>query len=408
VGIAAAEIIVDGICGTGITRDVDGAYRDIVERINDSGKPVVAIDIPSGVDGNNGALRGIAVRADRTVTFGLPKRGNLIYPGAAMGGRLSVTHISFPPQLIEESGITVVLNRPTALPPRRVDGHKGSYGDVLFVAGAAGYFGAPAFAALSLLRAGAGYARLAAPRSITSALAGIAPEAVFAPQDETPAGSLAAKALDPLLELSGRVDMVVLGPGLSLADKTQHLVRKLTSRIEKPLLVDGDGLTAVAADPDVVRYRAGATILTPHPGEMSRLLGQPVPEILGDPVGAVQRAVEDLGAIVVLKGAHSLIGLPDGSVHINTSGNSGMASAGSGDVLAGTIAAMHGLGLCAEDAARTGVFAHGLAGDLAAEEQGEDGIIARDLVEQLPSAVRLLRDEYATVTANHYDTVELI
>jgi NAD(P)H-hydrate epimerase len=342
------------------------------------------------------------------VTFGLPKRGNLIYPGAAMGGRLTVSHISFPPRMHAADEIAVMLSRPPALPPRREDGHKGSYGDVLFVAGAAGYFGAPAFAALSLLRAGGGYARLAAPRSITPALAGIAPEVVFAPQEETSTGSLGPKALEPLLELSGKVDMVVLGPGLSLTDKTQHLARKLTSRIERPLLIDGDGLTAVAEEPDVVRYRAGATILTPHAGEMSRLLGQSVPEILEDPVLAVRRTAEDLGVIVVLKGAHSLIGLPDGTVQINPSGNSGMASAGSGDVLTGAIAAMHGLGLSVEDATRTGVFVHGLAGDLAAEEQGADGITARDLVDQLPAAVRLFRDEYETVTANHYDTVEVI
>jgi hydroxyethylthiazole kinase-like uncharacterized protein yjeF len=348
------------------------------------------------------------VRADWTVTFGLPKRGNLLYPGAGLGGRLVVTHISFPPALHEAESIAVELNDPPPLPPRRLDGHKGSYGDALFIAGAANYYGAPAYSALSMLRAGGGYSRLAAPRSITPAVASLAGEIVFVPQEETDSGTLALSAADRLLELGGQVDFVVLGPGLSLVDETQALARRLTPRIEAPLLIDGDGLTAVAADLDVVRRRKGPTILTPHLGEMSRIVDRTVAEIRTDPIGVLQQTARDLGAIVVLKGAHSLIGLPDGRVFVNTSGNSGMASAGSGDVLTGTIGAMHGLGLGVEDAARTGVFLHGLAGDLAAESTGEDGIVARDILEQLPLATRAYREEYEEVTANYYHTLELV
>jgi NAD(P)H-hydrate epimerase len=406
--IAASDAVIDGIFGTGITRDIEGRYRDVVEAINASDKPVFAIDIPSGVDGNTGKVRGVAVQADWTVTFGLPKRGNLLYPGAGLGGRLVVTHISFPPRLQAADEIEVALNDPLPLPPRRVDGHKGSFGDVLFIAGASSYYGAPVFASLALLKAGGGYARLAAPRSVTPALAGMGGEIVFAPQAETKSGSLSLKAADSLLELSGDVDFVVLGPGLSLADETQRLVRKLTSRIEKPLLVDGDGLTALSLEPEVIEYRAGATILTPHPGEMARILGRTIEEIQADPVGAVQIASADLGAIVVLKGAHSLIGYPDRRVMINSSGNSGMATAGSGDVLTGTIAAMHGLGQPIDDAVRTGVFMHGLAGDLAADEKGEDGITARDILEQLPAATLAYREDYDELMANHYGAVEVI
>ncbi|MHC4992836.1 MAG: NAD(P)H-hydrate dehydratase, partial [Planctomycetota bacterium] len=291
---------------------------------------------------------------------------------------------------------------------RRIDGHKGSFGDVLFIAGASSYYGAPVFSALALLKAGGGYARLAAPRSMTPALAGLGGEIVFAPQNETKSGSLSLKAADSLLELSGEVDFVVLGPGLSLADETQRLVRKLTSRIEKALLVDGDGLTALSSEPEVIEYRAGATILTPHPGEMARILGRTIEEIQADPVDAVQIAATSLGATVVLKGAHSLIGYPDRRVLVNTSGNSGMATAGSGDVLTGTIAAMHGLGQTIDDAVRSGVFMHGLAGDLAADEKGEDGITARDILEQLPAATMAYREDYDEIMANHYGAVEVI
>jgi NAD(P)H-hydrate epimerase len=406
--IEECDAVVDAMFGTGITRDVEGRYREIIERINISGKTVFSIDIPSGVDGNNGMVRGVAVRADVTVTFGLPKRGNLLYPGAENGGRLFLTHISFPPQLQDDDRIMAAVNEPPPLPPRPEYGHKGSYGDTLFIAGAAGYIGAPAFSALSMLKAGGGYSRLAAPRSITPSIATLAGEVVFAPQDETASGSLALSAAGELQELSRAVDFAVIGPGLSLEEETQELVRRLTLKIEKPLLIDGDGLTAIASEIDIVRRRAGATVLTPHVGEMSRISGAPIEEILDDPFAVVQSAARDLGAVVVLKGAHSLIGLPDGRVYINTSGNSGMASAGSGDVLTGTIAAMHGLGLPVEGAVRSGVFLHGMAGDIAAQDKGADGITARDILESLPAATRTYREEYAEVSSDYYGVLEVI
>lgn len=402
------EVIVDGLLGTGITREVGGRLREVILQVNDSGRHVVAIDIPSGVDGDTGQVRGVAIRADTTVTFGLPKRGNLLYPGARLGGQLLVTHISFPPQLTGTAEIEVAVNDPSPLPARLVDGHKGSFGDVLFIAGARNYFGAPTLASKSLLKAGGGYVRLAAPRSIVPFLAGLASEVVFAPQDETEAGSLALGALDGLLELSRLTDFVVLGPGLSSVEETQDLVRRLTAAIDRPILIDGDGITAVSGTLDTIRGRSAATVLTPHPGEMSRIAGRPLAEITSDPIPVVQDIAEDLGAILVFKGAHTLIGLPDRRVYINLSGNSGMASAGSGDVLTGTVAAMHGLGLPPEKAVRTGVFLHGFAGDLAASAQGEDGITAGDILEHLPAATMAYRREYSEITADCYGVIEVI
>ena len=389
--IAHCDCIVDAILGTGLTREVTGLYRDVIERINGSGKTVFSVDIPSGIHGNTGEVMGVAVRADVTVTFGLPKIGNMLFPGYDLGGKLYVSHISFPPSMYDADTLKIEINPLTELPPRDKSGHKGDFGQALFVAGAAGYFGAPYFSALSFLKAGGGYSRLAAPRSIVPFIAGKGSEIVFHPQAETDAGSIALQNKPALLELSERVDMVILGPGLSLDPETQRLVRELTAEIDKPLLVDGDGITAVCQDLDVVKGRRAETILTPHLGEMSRLTGQNVREIDKDKIGVLQRAAAELNTMIVLKGAHSLIGYPDGRIFINTSGNPGMATAGSGDVLTGTIAAMFGLGLPLQTAVRQGVFVHGLAGDLVVEDRGEDGITAQDILDDLPMAMKIIR-----------------
>ncbi len=401
--VVHSDAIVDAIFGTGLMRDVGGLYREVIELINGSGKTVFSADIPSGVSGDTGKIRGVAVRADYTVTFGLPKIGNLLYPGHDRCGRLYVTHISFPPSLYDSEDLRVGINHPVPLPARDRDGHKGSFGQALFIAGASGYFGAPYFAALSFLKAGGGYSRLASPASITPFIANKGNEIVFIPQKETPNGSISIENKGPLLELSESMDMVVLGPGLSLDEETQQLVRELAVEIRTPLLIDGDGITAVSRSLDIIKQRAAETILTPHLGEMSRITGMGVPDIDENKVDVLQRTARELNAIIVLKGAHSLIGYPDQRVVINTSGNSGMATAGSGDVLTGTIAAMLGLGLSVEEAVAKGVFIHGLAGDLAAEDRGEDGITAQDILDFLPMATKMdregldqrLKDRYA-------------
>jgi NAD(P)H-hydrate epimerase len=263
---------------------------------------------------------------------------------------------------------------------------------VLFIAGAASYFGAPYFAALSFMKAGGGYSRLAAPASVTPFIANKGSEIVFVPQKETKSGSLSLENKMALFELSETVDMVVIGPGLSLADETQRLARTLVKEINKPVLIDGDGITAICKDLQIIKKRTAETILTPHLGEMSRITNLSVTEIDNNKIDVLQRMASELNASIVSKGAHSLIGYPDGRVAINLTGNSGMATAGSGDVLAGTIAAMFGLGLSVQDAVAKGVFIHGFSGDLAAEEKGEDGITAQDILDFLPLAVKMDRD----------------
>ena len=233
-------------------------------------------------------------------------------------------------------------------------------------------------------------------------------EIVFAPQEETKDGSLSLKNLERLLELGNEADMIVLGPGLSLVEETQVLARTLAADLDRPILLDGDGITALSSELDILRNRDAQTVLTPHPGEMSRITGLSVKDIYEDPVSVLQNTTSELGAVIVLKGAHSLIGFPDETVYINMSGNSGMASAGSGDVLTGTIAAMTGLGLDLGEAVRKGVFIHGLAGDLAAEDLGPDGITAQDILEALPLAVKLDREGLDEDLRERYAGAEVV
>jgi hydroxyethylthiazole kinase-like uncharacterized protein yjeF len=406
--VTHCDCIVDAILGTGLTREVTGLYRDVIELINASGKTVFSVDIPSGVHGDTGKAMGAAVRADVTVTFGLPKVGNVLFPGYDLGGKLYVSHISFPPSIYSADSLKIEISPLTELPPRDKDGHKGDFGQVLFVAGAAGYFGAPYFSASSFLKAGGGYSRLAAPRSIVPFIGSKGSEIVFHPQAETEAGSIALQNKSALLALSQEMDMVVVGPGLSLDPGTQRLARELTAEIDKPLLIDGDGITAVCQDLGVVKGRRAATVLTPHLGEMSRLTGTSVREIDDDKIDALQRTATELNATIVLKGAHSLIGHPDGRVFVNTSGNPGMATAGSGDVLTGTMAAMFGLGLSLRTAVRQGVFVHGLAGDLAAQDRGEDGITAQDILDHLPLAMKMIRQGLSEALRERYAGARMI
>jgi len=406
--VVHCDAVVDAMFGTGLVREVGGVYKEIIQVINESKKTVFSVDIPSGINGDTGEVMGIAVKADYTITFGLPKIGNMIFPGYDHCGKLYVSHISFPPSLYDTDSTKVQINSPVELPERDKNAHKGDFGEVLFIAGASSYLGAPYFAALSFLKAGGGYSRLAAPVSISSFLANKGSEIVFIPQKETGSGSIALENKDELLELSERMDMVVMGPGLSLNEETQELVRELAQGIQKPLLLDGDGITAVAGDLGKIKNREAATILTPHLGEMSRITEMGISEINKNKMEVLQKTAKELNAMIVLKGAHSLIGYPDETVCINMSGNPGMATAGSGDVLTGAIVAMFGLGLSLEDAVRTGVFIHGFSGDLAAKDKGEDGITAQDILDYLPATLKRYREHFDTISENLYDSIFVV
>jgi NAD(P)H-hydrate epimerase len=390
--VAHCDAIVDALFGTGLTREVDGTYLEVIDLINETRKTVISVDIPSGINGNTGTILGNAVVADYTVTFGLPKIGNILYPGYGHCGKLYASYISFPPEAYDSDSLKIEINDTPKLPLRDKKGHKGDFGEALFIAGASSYFGAPYFSALSFLKAGGGYSRLASPKSITPFIANKGSEIVFIPQNETHSGSISLKNKKELLDLSEKMDLVVIGPGISLDEETQQLARELAKEINKPLIIDGDGITALSKDLGIIKKRKQETILTPHLGEMSRITNMSVTEIDSSKIDVLQSTAKELNSFIILKGAHSLIGYPDERVFINMSGNSGMATAGSGDVLTGTIAAMHGLGLNIQDAVRKGVFIHGLSGDLAATDRGEDGITAQDILDYLPVALKADRE----------------
>ncbi|MEA1981232.1 MAG: NAD(P)H-hydrate dehydratase [candidate division Zixibacteria bacterium] len=406
--INSSDAIIDAIFGTGLDREVKGKYEDVINMINASRKTIFSVDIPSGIHGDTGQIMGTAVKADYTTTFGLPKTGNLLYPGFEYGGKLSVTHISFPPVMQNSDHLKIATNDPIPIPGRGKDTHKGSYGKVLFIAGSSNYLGAPYFAALSFLKAGGGLSYLATPANLAAFIGNKGSEIVFVPQKNTTSGSISLKNKQQLLQFSENVDMVVIGPGLSLNNETQILVRELCTEIKKPLLIDGDGITAIASDPECIKKRKAPTILTPHLGEMARIVGQNIKDISNNKINILQNKAQELNATIVLKGAHSLIGYPDKRVFINLSGNPGMATAGSGDVLTGSITAMHGLGFSIQDAVRIGVFLHGFAGDLAAKLKGEDGLIASDIMDQLPASLKTLREKFHSVTEDFYHSIYII
>ncbi len=407
--IASVDVIVDALLGTGLDRNVEDLLCQIIEYVNAAGKKVFAVDIPSGINGDNGREMGTSIKADATVTFGLPKLGNLLYPGYGRGGKLFVSHISFPHPLYESGAVKVEIAHPVRLPDRPADTNKMDYGPVLVIAGAANYYWAPHASAYSFLKAGGGYVYLACPKSLAPSVARRGREIVIHPQKETGSGSIALTNKDDLIKLAERMKMVVLGPGLSLDKETRELVRILAEKIEKPLLIDGDGLTSIAENTQIITRRKAATILTPHMGEMSKLTGMVKSEIEKDRVSVLQTTAQMLNAHVILKGPHSLIGCPDGRVFINNSGDTegeaGMATAGSGDVLNGTIAAMFCLGLSIEEAVRAGVFAHGISGDLAAKKKGSDGMTATDILNTLPYAVRFYRENLDRISADYNNMV---
>jgi len=402
------DVIVDAIFGTGLSRDITGRYKDIIDIINKSGKFICSIDIPSGINGDNGLIQGVAVKANCTVTFGVPKLGNILYPGFDYAGKLYVTRISFPPDIYETDDVFNEISIPKRLPVRNEYSHKGDFGDVLFIAGAKSYYGAPYFSALSFLKAGGGYSRLATPQSVAPFVANRGSELVIVPLRETKTGSVAMDNLEGLLDLSKKVDFVVIGPGLSLNIETGNFVKEFVKRVEKPVLIDGDGITLISSDKEIIENRRETTVLTPHPGEMSALTEFSINEILENKVDILREYSKRLNSIIVLKGAHSLIGYPDGKILINMSGNSGMATAGSGDLLTGIIAAMRGLGQNMESSVATGVFIHGYAGELASQDMGKDGVTAQSILDYLPFAAKSYRNNYNEIIKDYHGKIFMV
>ena len=395
-----ADVVVDALLGTGISGEVTGVVGDLIDAIDQSEAVVVAVDVPSGLNADDGTPCGRAVVADATPTMGLPKLGLVLPSGRQYAGSVRVVDIGVPEHVIEEADATAeILTGSEAralLPPRPLDAHKGDFGRVLVVAGSVGMTGAAALCSEAALRIGAGLVYLAIPRGLNDLLEIKLTEVITCPMPETRRRSLALASTDKIVELAAQCDAVALGPGLSQDPETQQVVYRLVDGIDRPLVIDADGLNALRRHENPLPARTAPTVITPHPGEMARLLGTTTDEIQTDRMGAARRAAEQFRSVVVLKGAGTITTQPgDGLCTINTTGNPGMASGGTGDVLTGMIAgllAQHVAPLSPYDAARLGVYLHGLAGDLAAAETGQMSMIAGDVLRHVATAVRRIQE----------------
>lgn len=390
------RLVVDALFGTGLASEVGGHYAVAIDWVNAAGLPVLAIDIPSGVDATSGRILGRAVRADLTVTFGLPKLGQAIHPGISLCGALEVVDLGIPASLLAKAGdrhllVDAAVAAPL-LPPRPATGHKGTFGHLLVVAGSTGKAGAAAMTGEGGLRSGAGLVTVACPAGVQSALAIKLTEAMTEPLPEVD-GALSLQALAALQGLAEEKSALALGPGLGQADETFALVRRLLRESSLPLVLDADGLNAVVGHLAVLRERPpGSAVLTPHPGEMARLTGSTVAEVEADRVGVAREFAHRHRVVLVLKGARTVIALPDGRVRLNGSGNPGLASGGMGDVLTGLIGGLLAQGLSPGDAAVLGVYLHGRAADRLQSTQGNAGMLATDLLRELPATRKELAD----------------
>lgn len=390
------ELIVDAILGTGISSPVSGLHQEVISFLSGLGKPIVAVDIPSGLSSDHGHIEGAAMKADLTVTFGLPKIGQFLFPGAGQVGRLVVAGIGYPSTLTqgEELGVELVDDsaiRPL-LPPRVLSSHKGTFGHVLVVAGARGKSGAGALCALGALRSGAGLVTLGIPASLLDSMAAKLTEVMTLPLPETAQGAPAEAAAAPVLEFLQGKEVLVLGPGIGTSQDTARLITALIEHSPAPIVIDADGLNCIAENPGILRQAKVPIVITPHPGEMSRLTGKSTAEVQSRRLETAREFAQAYGVTIVLKGAHTITGEPSGALSINLSGNPGMATGGSGDVLTGMIGGLLAQGLSPQDAARAGVYLHGLSGDLTGQARGQIGMIAGDLLDELPRAIRLLME----------------
>ncbi|NOR50278.1 MAG: NAD(P)H-hydrate dehydratase [Desulfuromonadales bacterium] len=390
-------VLIDALFGTGLTKPVHGLYLQAIEWLNQQPVPVIAVDIPSGVDASTGRVLGTAVNATLTVSFAFPKVGQVSYPGAGFAGELVTVDIGIPESLAGQVSTDCVLINAAEgrrlLPVRSQDGHKGTFGHLLVVAGSTGKCGAAVMAAESGLRGGAGLVTLACPQSVQPSIVSRLTEVMTVPLADSE-GELSLLAFDELLALAEGKQALAIGPGLGLGEETGDMIRRLVQDSDLPMVIDADGLTAICGHTDVLeRQLSRQIVLTPHPGEMARLMGLTTAEIQADRFMVARDFAVRHRVVLVLKGARTLTASPDGRVHVNNSGHAGLASGGMGDVLTGLIGSLLAQGLAAMDAATLGVYLHGLAADRLLATFGDAGLLATDVMYELPAARQALSKE---------------
>lgn len=387
------SLIIDALFGTGLSKEVRKPLSNVIKKVNSLSSPVLSVDIPSGISSDTGQVMGSAIKAGHTVTFGLPKRGHLLYPGAEYTGRLSIADIGFPQKLLTSSKIKVNLIQKadafSLMPQRPKDSHKGTYGHVLIIAGSRGKTGAALMAAKACLRTGAGLVTIGIPDSLVDTFQARVTEEMILPLPDKGNGTLSSVAAKVILYfLKKRGNVLAIGPGISNDKEISEVVCDLIKGSNVPIVIDADGLNAIAGNTSILKKSGAPVILTPHSGEMARLLNGKTENLYDDRINTAITFAKKTKTYLVLKGAPAINAAPSGDSFINSTGNPGMSTAGVGDVLTGMISAFLAQGLSPRDASILGVYMHGKAGDIAAAKKGEHSLIASDIIKAIPSAFK--------------------
>jgi len=388
-----SELIIDSIFGTGLKGAVRGLASEVIEFINSTNAKVISVDLPSGLIADTGQVEGVCIDAEHTVTMGLPKRGILLYPGAKLSGNVTVANIGFPQKVIDSQKISVnIIEKDYAnqlMPLRPENAHKGDFGHLFVIAGSKGMTGAATLTSLSALKIGAGLVTLGIPKSLNTIMEIKLTEVMSSPLSETQEGTISAEAHEEVISFLQKADVVAFGPGMSRNPETVKLIHKLCQSVECAKVIDADGLNAISEKTEILKELDEMTVLTPHPGEMARLIDSTVEEIEKNRIEVARDFAQKYGLTLVLKGVPTVIAGANGEVYLNIAGNPGMATAGMGDVLTGVIAGLLAQKMEPFEASILGVYLHATAGDLAAQSINARSIIASDVMEMLSDAMNL-------------------
>jgi len=378
------DLLIDAILGIGIKNEIKDNLKMVIEAINEFPNTKISIDIPTGVDGNTGEVRSVAIKANKTISLMLPKLGNVLFPGADYNGELIIGNTGISWKIVDKLHVKINLIKECdvkkLLPVRLKNSHKGSYGRAAIIAGSLGYTGAAILTCRSALRSGVGLIELFVPESIDSIISSNLAEAITFPLKETRKGVIGISSIASIINGIEKSDVVAIGPGCGNSNELFEIVKRIIFESEKPVIIDADGLNALSKDIEIIKNKKAKIILTPHIAEMSKLIDVSIEEINKNIIEIVRNFSKEYNVVLVLKSARTVVGFPNGEIYINMNGNSGMATAGSGDVLTGIITSLVAQGVEPENAAILGVYIHGYTGDLMADKFGEYGLVAGDIV----------------------------
>lgn len=390
--LSRSGLLVDAILGTGLTSDVRGFFKLVIDFINNSGIPVFSVDIPSGLNSDTGQPCGTCIHAQGTATFAFPKIGHYTYPGAEYTGRLDIIDIGIPQAVVEavdpKQFLLTAERIRSYFQPRAAETHKGKTGHLLVVAGSTGKTGAGAMTAVSAMRAGAGLVTLGVAESLNPIVESQVLEVMTTPLPQSQAGILGVSAQDEILALTAQKTCLAIGPGIGQAKETRSLVARVIPQIEIPMVIDADGLNNIAGQTQLLKKLKAPAVLTPHPGEMARLIESTPAAVQQNRLGCARDFATHFGVHVVLKGAATVTAHPDGTAFVNPTGNPGMASGGMGDVLTGILAGFITQRFSPKAASHAAVYLHGASADTLAKNMGPIGYLASEVMDALPREIR--------------------